>query len=468
MLTVHALAVSLRFGVDAAVLPLVPLTILGAQLASRRWAWGLVSGTVAGLVTALHFSTIPYALPAFVFILIATKGQHRWLAAGAHLLGVALVLWSLSLVFPVSTLEGFKTAIANGIAPGYQGDGVVGSFDTAANVIAQGLPTALDRGVAQMMVQIRPSWLPWHLTLVLPWLGVLGVGLGGSAPHNTTGWFKRLLARTDLPLGIALLLCLAPVPVLAAAQAPLRYADNLLPVAALLLVRGGVSLLIMAGGGVLAVLPRGPVWAPFHRIRARWVAAAAAVPIIASAIRDAAPARAPLLPTIEELGYWQLGQVLAETFPPGSGVASPIREALVPGRLDYCPQRICPIDPQEAAYWECLGIMVKECEGTAPIGYVITDADLYDPNARARRDMDDWVAAKWEPLAVIDETGFFASVYTIDRALIPALPKEDRPPNDPGAPRGPDIPGMTDDPGIGPPDGGPVGPPNAGGSGPPG
>ena len=70
MLSGHALAVSLRFGVDAAVVALVPVAMVGAVAACRKWQFGILSGILAALATATHFSTLGYALPGLALILI--------------------------------------------------------------------------------------------------------------------------------------------------------------------------------------------------------------------------------------------------------------------------------------------------------------------------------------------------------------------------------------------------------------
>ncbi|MAY80829.1 MAG: hypothetical protein CL930_08595, partial [Deltaproteobacteria bacterium] len=313
-----------------------------------------------------------------------------------------------------STLEEFQVAIANGISPGNQGGGRVSSWAVATQVVREGLDTALNRGVAQMMVQIRPSWLPWGPSLFLPWLGVLGIGLkrGAIARRRDQGFIRYFWSKTDLGLGLALMFCLAPVPVFAAAQAPLRYGDNLLPFGAILLVRGMASVF-----WILAQFSRYTAHAKIINV----VYAVLGIGLLGSAIQDAKPARRPLYPTLEEVGYWQLGQTLSQHFSPGSGVASPVREALVEGRLRYCPQRICPDQATEEAYWSCLAVLKRECDGTEPVGYVVTDADLYDPNAVARRDMDIWVAENWTPTAVVKNPRFNAQVYMIAREEIPDL-----------------------------------------------
>ena len=467
MLSGHALEVSLRFGVDSAIIGLIPWTLVGALLARRRWWLGLLSGGIAGLVTGLHFSTIPYALPALALILMTA--EHRWRAALAHIAGTALVLWGVMQIYPVSSLAEFKSAIANGIAPGYQGGGSVGSFEAAWTVIEQGKATALNRSVAQMMVQIRPSWLPWHVGLVLPWLGILGIGLKKAGRASEGGRRSWIWARTDLGLGLGLLFCLAPLPVLAAAQAPLRYADNLSPAGALLLVRGMASMLLIAAWGLRSLAPRGAGWVRLHRVPGGLLTGMLGLGLAAGAVHDATPHRRPLLPTVEELGYWQLGQVLKEEFPAGSGVGSPIREALVAGELQYCPRQVCPVVGDEEEFWRCLSVMKVDCAGDAPLGYVVTDAGLYDPNAVGRLQMDRWVADHFTLVQSIELDGFTASVYTIPRDSVPDLDLPHAPPDDAGSPRGPGLPGESKDDGadVGPADGGPVGPPGAGGSGPP-
>ena len=147
------------------------------------------------------------------------------------------------------------------------------------------------------------------------------------------------------------------------------------------------------------------------------------VGLLAGAVQQAAPARKVLFPTLEEVGYWQLGQELSKHFSPGSGVASPVREALVEGRLTYCPRKICPIRASEDAYWACLAVHAIECDGSDPIGYVVTTADLYDPNAVAPRDMDKWVADNWTPVGSVENPRFNAQVYAIPRKEIPEVVK---------------------------------------------
>jgi hypothetical protein len=172
------------------------------------------------------------------------------------------------------------------------------------------------------------------------------------------------------------------------------------------------------------------------------------VGVLAGAVKDAAPARSILFPTLEEVGYWQLGHELSKHFQPGSGVASPVREALIQGRLSYCPQRICPENATEEAFWECLSVHKLECDGVDPVGYVTTTADLYDPNAVARRDMDLWVSEHWQPIASVENPKFSASIYAIPREDIPDLVKEgDR---------------WNQNNTVPPPGDGPVGPPTGG------
>ena len=414
MLATHSLAVSLRFGVDGTVLTMVPLAVLGALLACRKWWLGVLAGIIAAYVTAAHFSTIPYFLPPLVLILIAGGKGTRWLAAASYLAGLSGALWYLAQVFPVPSAENLGISIANGIVPGYHGGGQVSSWAASYAVIQEGVPNAIQTSVSLLMQQIRPGWIPWYPALVLPWLGVVGFGLRRPKEEATNRW-KAIWAQCDWPLGLTLLLCLAPLPVFAAAQAPFRYADNLLAPGALLLMRGAASVLYIG----VAVMRR---WLPTSTQAGPWLAALLGIGVFFSSYQHAAPFRNPLLPTQEELGYWQLSKALADHFPEGSGVACPIREALISSRLVYCPQRMCPETASEASFQHCLGVLKEQCPGDAPVGYVVTSAYLYDPNSPARRDMDQWVAEHWTPIEKITRHDFYADVYAIPRAEIPDLP----------------------------------------------
>jgi len=413
MLATHSLAVSLRFGVDGTVLALVPLAVLGALLACKKWWLGPVAGVLAAYTAAAHFSTLPYFLPPLILILLAGGDGTRWRAAAGYLIGLAGTIWYLGQVFPLPTVENLGISIANGIVPGYHGGGQVSSWAASVDVIQNGIPNAIQRSIALLMQQIRPSWIPWYPALILPWLGVLGFGLRKPEEAPTSG-LRGVIAQSDWKLGLTLLLCLAPLPIFAAAQAPLRYADNLLAPGALLVVRGAVS----AAHIGFAIANR---WFPHKPQRRDWAAVLIGVVILSTSYQHAEPFRRVLRPTADELGYWQLGKVLSENFPPGSGVASPIREALIPNRLVYCPQRICPESASEEAYWSCLSMLKEQCPGDVPVGYVVTSAYLYDPNNPARGDMDQWIAERWTPIEKITRNQFYADVYAIPRDEIPDL-----------------------------------------------
>ena len=262
------------------------------------------------------------------------------------------------------------------------------------------------------MVQIRPSWLPWQAGLILPWLGVLGIGLK-RVKDQQAGWW----ARTDLAMGLGLLFCLAPLPVFAAAQAPLRYGDNLSPLGAVLLVRGMASLIWGARRRSMARKP--------YVTQAVW--AGLGTTLLATAVQDAAPARKPLYPTLEEVGYWQLGQALMTHFEPGSGVASPVREALVEGRLSYCPQRICPERAAEDACWECLSVHALGCDGPAR-GVRGHDRGPVRPQCRRASRHGRQVASKWtwSRRSANSRRGFTRSARGDSRARRAGWPLEPR------------------------------------------
>lgn len=115
-----------------------------------------------------------------------------------------------------------------------------------------------------------------------------------------------------------------------------------------------------------------------------------------------------------------LADALAEQFPPGTGVASPIREALVVADLAFCPQRVCPTQATEHHFEQCLRVLAQDCAGEGPIGYVWTSAEhFYDPNSK-RHEMDDWVAARWQPAAEVQYRDFAARIYLLERPVVGA------------------------------------------------
>jgi hypothetical protein len=412
MVNSHSTEAASRFGVDMAVIALIPLTILSAQLACRKGYLGLLAGAVAGAVMATHLSTLPYALPALLLIVLAGSPGRRRIAIPMYFLGLGVALAAWQHFFVVGTFEDLQVSFANGIAPGYQGDGMVSSWAAAIAIIQAGAAEAMSDAMLQLMLQIRPHWLPMGSAVALFWIGVLGPGLREISP-DTTGHSRVQVWRTfDWKIGLTLLACLAPLPLLAAAQAPERYGDNLAPVAAILLVRGGFSVGALAlrtlgyfrGGGVQF---KGAVFA------------ALGIGIFSGELHHSGIFIKPQHPTTVELGRWALGQSLKEHFPPNTGIAIVAREPIIAGHHERCPAHVCPEDTTESAFAQCLHMMNLDCFGDGPLAYVGLESELQDPNAPARGAMDQWVAKRWSPIDQVEMPGFTASIFAIPRAEIP-------------------------------------------------
>ena len=189
-----------------------------------------------------HFTMLPCALPVLVFMLMRWQGRWylRLMSAGGFLLGVLLVLIVIFSAYPPPTIQLLSSVFSEGIVHGLdQGvyeveiPGPAGALRKIGSGLHEGIPAS----VASIIEALKVDWCPWALAVVLPWIGVLGLGFR-DPPVGQGGRAKRLWSYSDGAMGVALLLCLAPLPFFKAAQSPERYALNLLPLAALLFVRG--------------------------------------------------------------------------------------------------------------------------------------------------------------------------------------------------------------------------------------
>ncbi len=401
------------FGVDPAVAFLLPAALLAAL--TTRWRWWLAApaGVLAALAASTHFTTLPFVAPPAVAVLLrGPRGWRRFAAFGLQIGATALALLLIFQLFPFPPKRVLVNAVSEGIAPTSVDSSAkeLALSDKAMEILEAGQGQALNDAVNNVLLAIRPAWIPWHLALVLPWIGVIGAGLtyrrkrpeGVGPPAR----WRRILGAQDLGLGIPLLLCLAPLPVLAAADAPLRYGANLLPFAALLLVRGLVSPLALLDTGVRRL------WAPWPR---GLIAGAVAVAIAVSAWQIAEPRRRILPPIDQGLASRRLGQALIENFPARGGAVCQDREAAAIAGRSFCPQSSCPHTATEAAYRRCLGILLEECRGEGPIPYVVlVDADRY-PSDAAHQGMDEWVRERWETVSSVHTTRYLAHVVSIPR-----------------------------------------------------
>jgi len=408
---------SQRFGVDISITAMIPTLMALTVLATRRSWLGLAAGLAAGLTAGLHYTTPPFLLPPLL-VLILSGGGRPWRRVAAlvlYLAGASLAVGLLLQIYPVPSWAVFVNDIANGMSPHAGGPTPEKATEVShalAGVQAQIVPL-MRQATANAVDLVRIRAVPWPLMVALPWLGVLGLGLG--EPRTGTGsWWRSLLSSTDLGAGLGLLACLAPLPVLLGVHAPERYGDNLLPVVAVLAARGAGSLVATVEALARVALhrwPRGP-------LRALVLA-----PLALVALHDKADLRTLPPPSASDLGARLLADALRDRFPPGTGVASPIREALVLAGLSYCPQTVCPTQATEDHFRRCMKVLASQCKGDGLVGYVSTSAtSFYDPNAR-RLEMDAWVAAQAEPTVTVDFRDFHARVYELERPYL--APGED-------------------------------------------
>lgn len=399
------------FGVDSAVAFMLPAAILAAL--ATRWRWWLAApaGAVAALAAATHFTTLPYVLPPAVAVLLAgPRGWRRFAAFGVQAASTALVALLIFQVFPFPPKRVLVNAVSEGVAPQ--------SVDTSARelelsggameILEAGRGDALNDSVNNVMLALKPTFVPWHLGLALPWIGIVGLGLRRRRrdKDKKTRWWADLLRSQDLGLGLALLACLAPLPVLAAADAPGRYGSNLLPFAALLLVRGMISPLALIDFGV------GRAWR-------RWIPGVLggllAVAVALSGWQIAQPRRTILPPVDQGLASRRLGNAIAEHFPARGGAVCQDREAAAIAGRAFCPQTNCPHNASEAAYRRCLGYLDEECLGEGAIPYVILGETNRYPMDAAHQGMDDWVRERWGTLATVHTSEYVAEVIAIPR-----------------------------------------------------
>jgi hypothetical protein len=429
-----------RFGVDIVVSGCLSLSFL-LTLAAARWWWlAPVAGALVGYSTGLHYTTLPYALPMLILLLFrAGPGPLRGFAATVGwLLGGGLVIYGLLQIYPVPQTSRFLEDIANGISPGSRGQGSVGSVQDSMDRLRAGL----EAGSAKRAVQIATAELDlprlsraWpDAPAVAAWLGLTGLGLGLARPRTPAkahllpsrfGWL------TDLSVGVPLLLCLGPLPFLAAVNAPVRYGANLLPFVALLLARGLLSPVALVERLLQAISVKlalrfpavdrvAPSW-----LKLRWPVGLLTFGVALFGMHEAHEARGRLWRAYplsdDEVGTALLAEALKANFPAGSAVACPVRESVLMAGLRYCPERVCPVVANERMYNQCLVVLGEECGDVGDIGYIATSAQhFYDPNATARPAMDAWVAERWPAVRTVSWKKFQATIHVIPRDVLPA------------------------------------------------
>ena len=395
---------SLQYSADIAVVAFVPFTLYMAYWASRRKAIAPLAGVVAGFAMLSHFTMIPYALPGLALMLMRWRGSllYRMMAAGGFLLGGLLVLSGIASFYPLPSFQHLGSVFSEGIVHGLdqgsysvQGPGVAGALGKIFEGLYEGIPASM----AAIVKGLGVNWCPWVLALVLPWIGVLGLGLHHPPEERRRRKNARWLLNTsDGAMGLALLFCLAPLPFLMAAESPDRYAMNLLPVAMLLFVRGLAS--VCAG---LEALIR--IW-----FKQRWPRGVLVMVMGCLMAGAAVSRRQPLQDSSSAppwgMTYLTVGRALAKAFPPGIFVASPLQESLIYSGHRFCPELHCPVGDSPEAFQRCLQMMNRDCKSKGSIPYVATDTIPNDPRRPARIRMDAWILSRHTPIQTVEGKGY--------------------------------------------------------------
>lgn len=387
---------SQQFSVDIAVVAFVVLSLHAAHLACKRKYLAPLAGVVAALTMETHFTLMPYALPALALMLMRWRGRWslRLLGVGGFLLGCLGMLGVLFIFFPAPTLKTMNAIFSEGITHGLdQGSYKPIQVDVAValeNVLA-GVLAGIPASAARIVQALKVDWCMWALAVVLPWIGVLGLGLG-QPPAGRRVRARRFWSHSDVAMGLALLFCLAPLPFLEAAKSPERYALNLLPVAALLFMRGLAS--VCAGFDALI-----RVW--FKRWPPGILAGVVGGLVALVTVNQIAPHVQSNKPLPWGLADLAVGRALAQTFPAGVHVASPLREVLVYSGHRFCPWRHCPVGNDQAAFKSCLQIMSHECKSKGAIPYLAIERASHDPRRPNRKLMDAWILSRYKPVRTL-------------------------------------------------------------------
>ena len=400
----HLLLNTQRFGIDASIEAMLPLAMAASLGAGRRWRWALPLGLFVGWTVFLHHTTLPYVLPAVAFALLAgTPGWRRWAGALSLGAGIALVVAGLSTIHPLPGADEVAQVVMEGARPGSTG---TGGPTESATALAQGIGAKVVGALPQVIKDLRfQLWNPQVPNAAFPllfWLGVTAPLLRTrvGTPERPVGLGRELVFNTAI--GVVLVACLAPLPVLTAVGAPARYGSNLTGFAAVLLARGALTL----------------VSAPERGLR-RWVPSwpdglLGAVLAGAFAWRSAGmPKHTPPL-EYGVIGLYVLSNALQETFPPGTGVECPPTEAVLQAGLKACGARHCPVGSDDASIRACLHAIAVTCPADGYVGYVsLPGREMYDPNSPGRPAMDAWVAARFQPAKQVSYGRFAANVYKL-------------------------------------------------------
>lgn len=406
----HMVLNTQRFGIDASIEAMLPLAMAASLAAGRRWALALPLGLFVGWTVFLHHTTLPYVLPALMLTLLAGEpGWRRWAAALGLWGGSALVVAGLSRIHPLPGVDELAQVIIEGAHPGSTATGgappstAVMLHGIGAKVIA-----ALPLAIKNLRFQLWNPQIPNAAFPALFWLGVTAPLLRTRAgpAEQPVGLGRELLFNTAV--GVVLLSCLAPLPVLTAVGAPARYGSNLTGFGAVLLARGALAAISAPERGVRRFLPGWPEGLLGAVVAGVFAWRAAGMPKHTPPLDDGV------------IGLYVLSNALQETFPPGAGVECPPTEAVLQAGLKSCGTRHCPVGSDEGSIRACLHAIAVTCPSEGFVGYVaLPGREMYDPNSPGRPAMDAWVAAHFQPAKSVTYGRFSADVYKLPVDQLP-------------------------------------------------
>jgi hypothetical protein len=405
-----------RYGVDPLVTLLLPLALLAADVAAERPKWSPLLGIVVGIASSAHLTTIGIGVPALTLTFLSAgregwgfDGRRRAQAAVGLLLGTLLGVFLVFWRYPVLPWGLFTGSLAEGVAPGAgmaNQAQLAETSSTAAQVVRGGLPGAASAAIGWLLETIWPARLPWLFALLLPWLGVLGLGLDDAErmPRGSG-------ALAGLRVGIPLLGALVPLVAFASAGSPLRYSANYQALGCLLVFRGLASCFTM----VRVLIVDGPRRSPplarvVRRVPPELPTLLFAVTVAAmmwDRERVLAPLKMP--PSSSEIADRELGLQLKARFPGGGGGFCARREVMAYAGRVYCPQTL--VTPGAGSVAQHLA---KECGGTGPIPFVVTSEPL-DHGTAPLAPTISWVQANVPVADEFRSSAYTATIYAIER-----------------------------------------------------
>ena len=400
----HLQLCSQRFGIDAAVEASLPVALALGFLTAKRWWFGPITGFLIAWIAFIHHTALPYALPPLLAaLLFGQPAWRRWAGLLLMLVGVAAGVWMVGQVFPIRSLEGIEMLLSEGARPGSTGNGNMAG-PAVGDVIRANLSAKLPAMWAALSEQMMAWHLPDRTLYVLAGLGVIGPTALAPDKEGSRPMWRRFLG--GLGPGLVILACLAPLPVLAAVEAPPRYANNLMPFVALLVARGG-AMVVVGIERVVHWFWRS--WPVGIGVSAAGLAAAALT--VRQPWMDAYPNN-----NVDEdiVGFYLLGDALDDAFADGAKVACPVTEALFQAGLTGCNELRCPVTADETAIVACLDSMKSGCSTDGYVGYVLLPGrQMYDPAMGGRTAMDVFVAGRFTAEKNISFGRFSAAVYRI-------------------------------------------------------